>query len=31
MIEEIDRQALIDYRIKQATETIELANFLVIW
>ena len=30
MIEDADRLALIDSRIKQATETIELANFLAI-
>jgi len=28
MIDEKDRKSLIDYRLKQAVETIELANFL---
>jgi len=30
MINENDRQALVDYRLRQATDTIELANFLAI-
>ena len=29
MINENDRQSLIDYRLRQATDTIDLANFLV--
>jgi uncharacterized protein (UPF0332 family) len=28
MIDDNDRQSLIDYRLRQATDTIELANFL---
>lgn len=28
MIDESDRQSLIDYRLRQATDTIDLANFL---
>ena len=30
MIDENDRQSLIDYRLRQATDTIDLANFLTI-
>lgn len=30
MINENDRQALVDYRFRQATDTIELANFLAV-
>ena len=30
MIDENDRQSLIDYRLRQATDTIDLANFLAI-
>ena len=30
MIDEKDRQSLIDYRLQQATDTIELAHFLAI-
>jgi len=30
MIDEIDRQSLIDYRLQQATDTIELAHFMAI-
>ncbi len=30
MIDEKDRQSLIDYRLRQATDTIDLANFLAI-
>jgi len=30
MIDEKDRQSLIDYRLRQATDTIDLANFLTI-
>ena len=29
MIDEKDRQSLVDYRLRQATDTIELAHFLV--
>jgi hypothetical protein len=29
MIDDIDRQSLIEYRVGQATETIELARFLL--
>ena len=30
MIDENDRQSLVDYRLRQATDTIELAHFLAI-
>jgi hypothetical protein len=30
MIDEKDRQSLVDYRLQQETDTIELANFLAI-
>lgn len=30
MIDDNDRQSLIDYRLRQATDTIDLANFLAI-
>ena len=30
MIDENDRKSLVDYRLRQATDTIELAHFLAI-